>query len=285
MRICLYWNGTAGGGISLDRVKEVLTRGGHQIVRIVEEESALREAAGDVDCVAAAGGDGTIARAGRALTGTTVPLAILPMGTANNIARSLGIGGDVTQMVKRWHERQVAKIDVGSVACGRNTGLFVESVGSGLVASCIEEGRATLSKDDPDMHLEDAVALYVNSVGAAPLRHHSIKLDDEEISGDFFLVEILNTPSIGPQLEFAADANAADGFFSVVAAGEADRDAVRNYLTSASRSPGNAGLRSWRARRVAISGADRIHIDDRVAAAGGSTIRIAMRSAALSILA
>ena len=285
MRICLYWNGTAGGGISLDRLTAAITRGGHQIVRIVEDDSALGQAAGDVDCVAAAGGDGTIARAGRALTGTTMPLGILPLGTANNIARSLGVTGDVTQIVERWHERRVATIDVGSVTCGHHTGLFIESVGSGLVTSCIEEGRATLSKDDPDMHLEDAVALYVNSVAAAPLRHHSIKLDDEEISGDFFLVEILNTPSIGPQLEFAADANAADGFFSVVAAADADRDAIRNYLGSTGGGSGNAGLRSWRARSVEISGADRIHIDDRVTAAGGATIRIAMRPAALSILA
>ncbi|MBK9967516.1 MAG: NAD(+)/NADH kinase [Holophagales bacterium] len=44
------------------------------------------------DLVAVAGGDGTIAEAASALVGSDVPLAVLPAGTTNVIARELGLG-------------------------------------------------------------------------------------------------------------------------------------------------------------------------------------------------
>jgi diacylglycerol kinase family enzyme len=82
MRICLYWNKTAGGGISLDRLTSMITDAGHIVVRTVEDASELPEQTDGVDCVAAAGGDGTVARAGRALAGGALPLAIMTLGTA-----------------------------------------------------------------------------------------------------------------------------------------------------------------------------------------------------------
>lgn len=47
------------------------------------------------DVIVAAGGDGTVSTAARAVAGRDIPVAILPLGTANNIARSLGIEGSI----------------------------------------------------------------------------------------------------------------------------------------------------------------------------------------------
>lgn len=284
MRICLYWNKTAGSGISLDRLTSIIEDAGHHVARVVEDASELPSQIDDVDCMVAAGGDGTVARAGRLLAGGRVPLAILPLGTANNIASSLAIRGDVAQLVQRWHAGDVAKIDVGLVEYGDAQDQFLESVGCGLVTSCIEVGQATLSKDDPDSHLEDARNLYLDTLRDLQPRPYQIVLDGEEVAGEFLLVEVLNTPSIGPQLEFAEHVSAADGFLSVVVAAESDRAMLTAYLNALQAGDRPvAGFKPWRARSIAITGAERIHVDDRVIDAGRS-ISIGIKPSSLSIL-
>src|SRR5438132_904355 len=47
-----------------------------------------------VDLVVVAGGDGTVSEVASTLVGKTVPLLIIPLGTFNNFARSLGIPAD-----------------------------------------------------------------------------------------------------------------------------------------------------------------------------------------------
>jgi diacylglycerol kinase (ATP) len=50
-----------------------------------------------LDLVAVAGGDGTVGEVAEALLGTDVPIAILPTGTANVVAREYGIGRTVEE--------------------------------------------------------------------------------------------------------------------------------------------------------------------------------------------
>jgi diacylglycerol kinase (ATP) len=51
----------------------------------------IRRERGRIDRVIVAGGDGTLNAALQGLAGTGLPLAVLPLGTANNLARTLGI--------------------------------------------------------------------------------------------------------------------------------------------------------------------------------------------------
>src|SRR5262252_1764640 len=90
MKISLLHNPDAGDGFSLEEVRDVNEGAGHEIVLEVEKGIDFGRAAGkDIELIVVAGGDGTVRRAVDALSGAGTPLAILPFGTANNIARTL----------------------------------------------------------------------------------------------------------------------------------------------------------------------------------------------------
>jgi diacylglycerol kinase (ATP) len=82
----------------------------------------------EIDCVIVAGGDGTMNAAAPGLLQSGLPLGIIPAGTANDLARTLGIGDDIDtaiEVIAGGHER---RIDLGRV----NDQLFFNVASIGL---------------------------------------------------------------------------------------------------------------------------------------------------------
>jgi diacylglycerol kinase (ATP) len=288
MRICLYWNETAGEGVSADSVTQLITRAGHTVARVVDDVAQLpHHLDSAIDCVAAAGGDGTVAKVGRTLAGGDIPLAILPMGTANNIAASLSIEGTPEQLIDRWAAHRIVKIDVGVIRESGTESYFLESVGTGLIAAGIGLGRAHIPEDaDPESQLSQARRLYEDHARTLPAQPLGVTFDGHSMAGDYLLVEVLNTPSIGPGIRLSADVNAADGCLSLVTAGESDRGALAAYLhKKLNGKPANAGLTGIRTDCVELTGATEIHVDDQLCRVAGRSIAIFIKPAFLSILA
>lgn len=69
--------------------------------------------------IAVAGGDGTVGKVARRLIGNPTPIAILPLGTANNIASTLGMS-DLTlkDVIAGWKVARCVHFD-SAVAKGR----------------------------------------------------------------------------------------------------------------------------------------------------------------------
>src|SRR5262245_38315558 len=83
----------------------------------------------DADLIILAGGDGTVrAVAGELLT-SKIPIGLIPLGTANNIANSLGIKGDAASIVDSWAHRNIKKFDVGRIYGLKKAGFFLEGFG------------------------------------------------------------------------------------------------------------------------------------------------------------
>jgi diacylglycerol kinase (ATP) len=285
MRIRLFLNQSAGEGVSAESLTRLIAEAGHHVEQVIGDAAQLKNNLGAVDCVVAAGGDGTVARAGRVLAGGEMPLAILPMGTANNIASGLAIEGTPEELIARWANHRIVRIDVGALRDGAGEHLFLESVGTGLFEAGIAEGSATLSKEDRDTHLDEARRMYADAV--AELRPHRIDLtiDGEELGGEYLLIEVLNTPSIGPGLRLSSNVSAADGLLSVVAARPQDRDRLAHYLRARiAGKPPDAGLLSWPGTRVELLSAAPYHVDDRLSAVTGRLV-IEIRPAHLPVLA
>jgi diacylglycerol kinase (ATP) len=98
-----------------------------------------REAVADgVEVVLVGGGDGTVSEVARELVNTSATLGILPLGTFNNIARSVGVLADLpvaTSIIATGHVR---KIDVG---IANDTHYFFEAAGAGLDAALFPMGE------------------------------------------------------------------------------------------------------------------------------------------------
>lgn len=99
---------------------EALERGGIQLHRETcdgpdELVNAIRRTAKTVDLVVLGGGDGTISSAASALIEADLPLGILPLGTANDLARTLGIPFDVAAATQVIIEGNHRRIDLGEV--------------------------------------------------------------------------------------------------------------------------------------------------------------------------
>ncbi len=88
---------------------EILHSGGPQ-----ETEDAIRQRQKALDFVIVGGGDGTISSTARVLKECQLPLAILPLGTANDLARSLGIE-ELDQAFDVIIENHRQPIDLGVV--------------------------------------------------------------------------------------------------------------------------------------------------------------------------
>lgn len=111
--------------------------------------SALRRGA---DVVLAAGGDGTVRAVAEALRSTDVPLALLPQGTGNLLARNLDLPlTDLEASVELAFSGVDRPIDLGIAAITRSDGessvhAFLVMAGLGLDAKMIKNTSTKLKK-------------------------------------------------------------------------------------------------------------------------------------------
>ncbi|NJO42640.1 MAG: diacylglycerol kinase family lipid kinase [Cyanobacteria bacterium CRU_2_1] len=90
------------------------------------------------DMVVVGGGDGTVGEVAKGLINAPIPLGILPIGTYNNIARSLNLPNDLIEACHVLAQGQMKSIDVGQ-ANGEH--LFFEAAGVGLDAALFPLGE------------------------------------------------------------------------------------------------------------------------------------------------
>ena len=101
----------------------------------------VRRFAHKIDLVVLGGGDGTIRSCLRILKETNCVLGVLPLGTANNLARNLGIPADLETACEVLMNGAVGQIDLGMV----NDHYFVNVAGIGL-STQVNRGVASRSK-------------------------------------------------------------------------------------------------------------------------------------------
>lgn len=170
---------------------------------------ARRAAEGGADVVAAAGGDGTVGEVVNGLIGSPAALAVLPMGTGNDFARSLGIGNDLNIAAEALAYGNRRRVDVGKC----NDGYFINVAGCGFdaeVAWAVNHGFRRLR----------GTAAYLAGVlkTLASFRPFelSLQVDGTEYRTKAMLVAVANAQMYGGGMKVAPNADFADGLFDVV---------------------------------------------------------------------
>ncbi len=108
------------GGAGLEAVRRVLANGGietvvHAFEDVAEIDGAVSENCAAVDRIVVGGGDGTLNAALEAVIDSDRPMGILPMGTANDLARTLEIPPDPEQAAEVIVRGRTRRIDLGWV--------------------------------------------------------------------------------------------------------------------------------------------------------------------------
>jgi diacylglycerol kinase family enzyme len=136
MRITLLHNPKAGRKeFTGKQLTAALRDAGHKVTyRSIKGRSWSAAMAKPADLIIAAGGDGTVGKVARRLAGRKTPLSVLPLGTANNLARTLGFDQPVQKLIARIGEGKLKGFDVGLARGPWGSRYVFEGIGAGLLA-------------------------------------------------------------------------------------------------------------------------------------------------------
>lgn len=264
----LVYNKRSGDGVyGKKELVNLITSAGFLCLRTSDIKKWKPRKNNTPDLLIVAGGDGTVRTVVEKLLSRgrkSPPLAILPLGTANNIAKSLKIEGTPEEIIQSWHHGEVKPFDVGTF--NGKAEFFIEGFGCGIFPALMK--RMMRRKDDDKAQADYALKLALEELRQliteyTPLEC-TIATDEETHTGKFLMVEAMNMSHIGPNLKIAPAADVSDGLLELLIVREEERnlltDFVNNHLED---KPHVAAFKTIRSRKVKISceGND-FHADD-----------------------
>lgn len=239
---------------------ELLERAGYSVEYFPAKECDLGEVLGHpAELIVSAGGDGTVARVVAQAHPEGPPIAILPLGTANNIANSLGSTGAIEDLVAGWPEARARAYYPISASGPWGVRRLTEGIGFGAFEQAMSElpGR---------LRLKRARELIGKIVIDAPPEHLEIGVEGETIAGRFAIVEITTIPLVGPRLPLAPDADPSNRDLEICFVGDtaAEREGFARWL-EAPDSSGAVPASLRRAQRLTIAGQfRRVRLDSKL---------------------
>ena len=272
--VAVLRNPTAGRGRHKDGVTaalRALAEAGHVVKTLDattrdEALAAARQAVADgIDALVVVGGDGTVHLGLQAVAGTSVGLGVIPTGTGNDFARSLGIpldlaaaGRTIARALDEDRRPPVALARIpsgatepaGPVVPGGSSWWFGAVLAAGFDALVNE--RANAMRWPKGRRRYDVAVLA--ELAALDPRHYRITLDDAVLEQPACLVAVGNTPSYGGGLRMCPDAQPTDGLLDVIVADPVSRLTLIRLYPSVFRGAHvrHPAVRSYRTRSVTI---------------------------------
>jgi len=199
----------------IDKVIMVHQKHGYEVVPFrVSYEYNIGEAFKGLDdtfkYVLIAGGDGTVDTVVNYMKqhDINLPIAVIPVGTANDFAKFIGMPEDVEAVCEQVLNSKVQKLDIGKI----NDKYFINVASTGLFTDVSQK---------TDINLKNTIgklAYYVKGLEQLPnFRKLKIKVTSEKtvFDGDMYLMLIFNGQTAG-NLKFAYKAEVDDGLLDVI---------------------------------------------------------------------
>lgn len=187
-----------------------------------EEEAWEENCRTGAEAIYIAGGDGTVRKVAQSLlkqqqpNHKLPPLGLLPLGTANNIAETLGIPFR-KENVEFIPFGERVPFDRGHIKGLAQETFFMESVGVGIFPELLcQDEEQEIEGLTPEAEIKNALKHLRKIVEEYEGGRAKIKADGIKIKGKFLLVELMNIKFIGPNLPFAPEADPGDAYFDLV---------------------------------------------------------------------
>lgn len=171
-----------------------------------EEITSLLKSEGYTDAIAV-GGDGTVNQVASAIQGTSIRLGIVPIGSGNGLARSLGLSMDIEEVIKQIVEGKSTEIDGGKV----NQQSFYCTSGVGFDAHI-----AYLFSKAKSRGLNTYVKITIAQLLSYKAKVYTLEFNGMTINRKAFLITVANAGQYGNDFYIAPQAKLDDGLFHVV---------------------------------------------------------------------
>lgn len=228
-------NPTAGDGQhSKENLIKIVHTAGYDYQYVSTDDNNWKDfSENNIDFILLAGGDGTVRKLAKQLLKKMpyrqIPIHLLPLGTANNIAQTL----------KKAADSKVSEVDFNSEIinfdCGQIEGLdenyFIESIGMGIFPELIAKmDKKEYENENTSEKLKRTLKVFLETVKNFKAQKAKIKADGLKIQGSFLMVELMNIKSVGPNFLIAPNADPGDGFFDLALIPEENRSALEDYI-------------------------------------------------------
>lgn len=238
--------------------------------------------------IIAMGGDDTIEAIIRGMAGSKARLAMIPVGTANNLAKSLGIPEDVQQACELIAEGKVRKLDMGQVRVGKGKKLpFFELVIMGIGAAIYPDALHASKGKNTIASLKGAIQTVLTHESKPKV---TVEMDKESsVRVESMLAIVSNVPLIGPNMLVDPDASMEDGLLDVSlfpSFSKAELLAyIRKTMSADEANAGNGKIQRYRAKKITIKSKPKLEAMADGVMLGKGKVKIKVMPGALRVIA